>query len=110
MEGPPPKFRVQVITSDGEQPVIVMEGDLDLASLEEAESAIQTARDSGDGPLVVDLRGLEFFGSVGLHLLLDLADDYDQLSRRLTVLPSQSVLRFVELVGVSERFDMRPGP
>ena len=100
-------FRVRVIESGGEV-TVALEGELDLASVEEAKAAIRAARARTGDWLVIDLRGLVFFGSVGLRSLVEVSQDPDGSRRRLTLVPNDNVRRLLEIAGVSERFDIRP--
>jgi anti-anti-sigma factor len=100
-------FNVRVSEGGGEV-TVAMEGELDLASVEEAKASIRAARQRGDGAVVVDLRGLTFFGSIGLRSLLEVSQDAAGSGRRLTLLPNDNVRRLLEIAGVGERFDIRP--
>jgi len=100
-------FIARVREGDGEV-TVAFEGELDLASVDEAKAAIRAARDRGGGAVVVDLRGLAFFGSVGLRSLVEVSQDTAGSGRRLTLVPNDNVRRLLEIAGVSERFDIRP--
>lgn len=59
------KFSVTVLGSD-----VLLAGDVDVDSVPQFRKALALAAD----PLVVDLRGVTFMSSAGLHVLLDCAD------------------------------------
>lgn len=52
--------------------VVALRGELDLASAPRVAVVIEQALHDGWDDLVLDLRGLSFIDSAGLHLLLDL--------------------------------------
>lgn len=62
-----------VIKSERDQAglVLALYGELDLASAPRLDQRLRDAQTSGAGRVMVDLRGLEFFDSAGLHVLLD---------------------------------------
>jgi anti-anti-sigma factor len=96
------------VTEGGGEVTVALEGELDLASVDEAKATIRAARDRSDGAVVVDLRGLVFFGSVGLRSLVEVSQDAARSGRRLTLVPNENVRRLLDIAGVSERFDIRP--
>jgi anti-anti-sigma factor len=100
-------FRAHV-SEDGGEVTVALEGELDLASVDEAKAAIRAGRERGDGAVVVDLRGLAFFGSVGLRSLVEVSQETTPSGRRLILVPNANVRRLLDIAGVSERFDIRP--
>lgn len=81
--------------------VICCTGELDLASVKTAESAIHSALESEYEIVVVDLQGLDFLDSAGIAMLVDLSRRSG--ADRVRVVPSQApgVARIIELTGVS---------
>src|SRR5687767_10325566 len=67
----PPPFHATVEPADGEFRVRFA-GELDLATVREAEDAVAEARRGGAGPLVLDLGGLTFVDSSGLRLIMQI--------------------------------------
>jgi anti-sigma B factor antagonist len=100
-------FKAHVSEGGGEV-TVALEGELDLASVDEAKAAIRAARERGDGAVVVDLRRLAFFGSVGLRSLVEVSQETAPSGRRLILVPNANVRRLLDIAGVSERFDIRP--
>jgi len=66
----PGELRVER-TRDREELVLALHGELSLASAPELQRELREAQTSGAERVVVDLRGLEFLDSAGLHVLLD---------------------------------------
>ena len=62
-----------VIQSERDQAglVLALYGELDLASAPRLDQRLRDAQTSGAGRVMVDMSGLEFFDSAGLHVLLD---------------------------------------
>jgi anti-sigma B factor antagonist len=87
---------------------IVLDGELDLATVPVAEQAINRV-DQDAATLVLDLRKLRFLDSSGLRLIL--ATHEAQGSRRVVIVrgPAQ-VDRVFELTGTGERLDIVDDP
>jgi anti-sigma B factor antagonist len=62
-------FNCQV-TSDGEHAVVAPQGELDMATVGAVEQELRRLRGSGAGKIVLDLGGLTFMDSSGLHLVV----------------------------------------
>jgi anti-sigma B factor antagonist len=55
----------------GDRARVALRGELDLATVGEAEAALaEIERESGATTLVIDLRGLRFMDSTGVHLVV----------------------------------------
>ena len=95
----PRAFSAEVHDPQGRQ-VVVLRGDLDLASAPELERLCE--RVPGDA-LLLDLRALEFLDSSGLAVLLR------EAAERRVILehPNELVLRILETTGVLDRFEVR---
>ena len=98
----PPPFRASVTPVDGAVGV-QLAGELDLATVADAEQAIARARRETPGPLRLDLSQLTFLDSSGLRLVIKIdaacrADGCD-----LEIQPGpRGVQRVFELAGVLE--------
>lgn len=55
---------------EGVQTLVVLAGELDLATASAADAAIAAAANGEPGKLVIDLRGLTFMDSSGLRMLV----------------------------------------
>jgi anti-sigma B factor antagonist len=78
-------------------------GELDMGTVPLLESAMSYQHDLGDGELVVDLRGVTFIDSSGVHLLLRLAQAAARGRHELRVIPGSERVRHVfALTGVEE--------
>lgn len=89
-------------TRIGPHDVIVVTGEVDLASAPRVESAI--AGFSGQ-EVVLDLRGVEFMDSAGLKVLLNQRSRLDDSGGTLRlVLGEGAVMRLLELTSVSDAF------
>jgi anti-sigma B factor antagonist len=103
-------FRVEVRT-EGLAAVVVVRGELDLATSPELEEQLRRIWDTGNEQLVIDLRELEFMDSTGLSIIVKahqrLTDEGRQLS---LVRGSQQVQRLLDLTGVSERLKLVDTP
>lgn len=80
---------------------IVVEGEVDLATVEDLESAIEEVFSSDSHPLVVDLRESSFMDSTGLKALVMANRRFDESGRAFAVAVSGGpVARLIDLSGV----------
>ncbi|MEA2213081.1 MAG: anti-sigma factor antagonist [Solirubrobacteraceae bacterium] len=99
-------FRVEVRT-EGRAAVVVVRGELDLATSPELEDQLRRIWDTGSEQLVIDLRELEFMDSTGLSVIVKAHQRLTDEGRRLTLVRgSQQVQRLLDLTGVSERLQL----
>lgn len=79
-----------------------VEGEVDLATVEELEEAIAQVYTSGDGPLVVDLTGSSFMDSTGLKALVMASRRFEEGGRPFAIAVSPGpVARLIDLSGVN---------
>jgi anti-sigma B factor antagonist len=89
-------------TRIGPHDVIVVTGEIDLASAPRVEAAIA---DFSGQEVVLDLRGVEFMDSAGLKVLLSQRSRLDDSGGTLRlVLGEGAVMRLLELTSVSDAF------
>lgn len=80
---------------------IVVEGEVDLATVEELETAIDRVFSDNSRPLVVDLRESTFMDSTGLKALVMANRKFDESDRSFAVAVSRGpVARLIDLSGV----------
>ncbi|MFP3883401.1 MAG: STAS domain-containing protein [Actinomycetota bacterium] len=80
---------------------IAVEGEVDLATVEELESAIEQAFSENSYPLVIDLRESSFMDSTGLKALVMANRKFDESGRSFAVAVSSGpVARLMDLSGV----------
>jgi anti-anti-sigma factor len=86
---------------------LVMRGELDPAYKSMAEDALMAAElAAGERMLVLDLRQVEYCGSVCLKLLTAAQQRSVEAGRPLLVLPSRAVRRLLEVTGLMDDFDL----
>jgi anti-sigma B factor antagonist len=100
-----PPFHAYIDRRDGLS-VVVLEGELDLASRDEFRDVLADA-EAGDGSqLVLDLGGLTFIDSSGLHVVSVAADRAAAQGRRLAVVrPGGLVSHGFEITRLAGRVD-----
>jgi anti-sigma B factor antagonist len=109
-EGPQLRFASSVESRDGAAIAIVaLDGELDLGMLEVLEEAIGQQPD-GQAGLVLDLSGLAFIDSAGIHALVAAREGLEQSGTpsALVVTPGSNVERILEMTGLLERLASHP--
>jgi anti-sigma B factor antagonist len=99
-----------LVQVEGGTVTITPEGELDVATVPLLEAAMESQRHLGAGTLVVDLRGLTFIDSAGVHLLLRWARRAARTNRAFRVIPGAERVQLVlAMTGVLEAlgFDER---
>src|SRR4051794_26673073 len=85
---------------------VALAGELDLATAPELDRTIRELLDSGFDQIVIDLAGVEFLDSSGLHCILSLRDAAEARGCRLTLKPGPpAVQRIFELTGTLVAFE-----
>jgi anti-anti-sigma factor len=90
---------------------LTLSGDLDLLSSPALERALAPALDSDAELIVVDLRGLEFMDSTGLHVLIQAHQRARDAGRRLALVRARErVHRLFDLTGLSDGLTIVDSP
>lgn len=89
----------------GDQLVLTVSGEVDLATAGELESAILDCMRGGTGFVLVDLRGVTFIDASGLRALLAARDRAERSETQLSVLTGDAVRRLLELLDLTNPFD-----
>jgi len=99
-------FTVERQVSDGTARIIVR-GELDMETGPRLDEEIRGVEAEGPAVLVLDLRGVSFFDSTGLQLVLDADVRAREEGRRFVVLPGDGEpLRVLELADVADRLQL----
>jgi anti-sigma B factor antagonist len=99
------------VRTEGRAAIIVVRGELDLATSPELEAQLRKVWDSGNEQLVIDLRELEFMDSTGLSIIVKAHQRLSDEGRQLSIVRgSQQVQRLLDLTGVSERLQLVDTP
>lgn len=84
--------------------VIALYGEIDMANADEVDGALLRAESTGATEIVLDLSGLRFIDSMGLHLLVRADARSRANGRRLALLRGTGpVQRAVELSGLADK-------
>lgn len=88
---------------------VVLAGDLDIASYEQAREQVEQAERSGPAVLVIDLAALEFVDSTGVRLVLDADQRARAQGRRVAVrLGTGQAKRVFHTLGLLDVLDVLP--
>lgn len=99
-EGPP--FSVQLHTQ-GDEVTVVAFGEVDLDSAPRLGAAVEQAYAAPCRRVVIDLRGVDYLDSSGVHCLLDAAASARRAGREFRVVGVQrSVFSVLEITGVTD--------
>ena len=93
----------------GDDAVVTIRGELDLATRDAAEAVLLEAEESATRAVVLDLRGLRFLGSTGLSILVASAGRATLRGVGHEIVPSEGVRRLLELTGVDRHLTTRDG-
>ncbi len=100
-------FSVSIVPYRNEVAVVPI-GELDLASVEEVEQAVEELKTAGFRSIIVDLRKVDFIDSTGLRLLITLRSDSMRNGHALTLVsPGESCGRIFDITGTRGLFDWR---
>ena len=98
----------------GDAVLLKMTGELDIATVPQAERAIEDAFAAGGGQLIVDLRELAFIDSSGLRLFILVAERARAQDWQLTIVrppePVRTVFRLTGADGNLPFADEPPAP
>jgi len=90
--------------------VIAPRGELDMATVGAVEQELRRQLDSGIRTLVLDLAGLSFMDSTGLHLVARWSAEASREGFSFQLEPgSPAVQRVFELAGMTEELPLRRG-
>jgi len=104
------QLRVQV-RSEGGAAVVVVGGELDLASGPELEQALEKILSTPGEQLVIDLRQLDFMDSTGLSIIVKAHQRFGEEGRELGLVRGTSqVQRLLDLTGVAARVRLVDAP
>jgi anti-anti-sigma factor len=104
------QFRVEV-RSEGKAAVVVVSGELDLASGPELEEVLDRHWDPPTELLLIDLREVEFMDSTGLSIIVKAHQKFADAGRRLALVRGTSqVQRLLDLTGVADRLALVDTP
>jgi anti-sigma B factor antagonist len=95
----------------GHAATLAVTGELDLVSASVLERALAPLLDSDVELIIVDLRGLEFMDSTGLHVLIQAHQRMHEAGRRLALVRARKqVQRLFDLTGVAEALTLVDSP
>ena len=103
-------FSVRV-TPERDHVVVAPRGDLDMATVGSIENELERLRDSGFKNIVLDLSGLTFMDSSGLHLVTRWANDASRDGFAFELEPGPpAVQRIFELTAMTDLLPFRTPP
>jgi anti-sigma B factor antagonist len=102
----PPVFCVTA-SHIAEQAVVVLSGELDLATAPQLRARLAAMIENGEKQIVLDLTGLEFIDSTGLSVLVMVFKRTQAAGGSMVIRnPSSGVTRIFEITGLSSLFAM----
>ncbi len=103
-------FRCEV-TPEGDHVVVAPRGELDMATVGAVERELRSLRRSGVDHLILDLSGLTFMDSSGLHLVSQWAIEASKDGFEFELEPGPPVvMRVFELTSMTDQLPFRKRP
>jgi anti-anti-sigma factor len=91
--------------------IVAPRGELDMATVEAVEQELRRLRESGFRSIVLDLGGLTFMDSSGLHLVIRWAAEASRDAFAFEIEPGPpAVHRIFELAAVTDQLPFRTRP
>ncbi|MEC9372926.1 MAG: STAS domain-containing protein [Planctomycetota bacterium] len=78
------------------------EGDVNYATIDEVRETLREGLRKASAPIVFDMRGVTFLGSMGVELLLECAKE--DARQRLVLLLNEEIDRVLNAAGVKGKF------
>ena len=98
------------VRQESDHVVVVPRGELDMATVGAVEQELRRQLDSGCRKLVLDLGGLSFMDSTGLHLVARWSAEASRDGFAFQLEPGPpAVQRVFELAGMTEELPLRRG-
>jgi anti-sigma B factor antagonist len=95
----------------GRTALVTVSGELDLVSSPWVERALEQVAGSDVELMIIDLRGLDFMDSTGLHCVLRAQNQAQESGRRFALVRGrQQVQRLFDLTGVSDSLTIVDSP
>ena len=99
------------VRREGRAAVIVVSGELDLASSPALEDVLADVQTTDVVLVILDLRKLEFMDSTGLSVVVKAHRRFRSTGRRLALVKgSQQIQRLLDLTGVAEKLMLADTP
>jgi anti-sigma B factor antagonist len=97
--------------TNGRAITLTMSGELDLVSAPVLEQALRQVAEPDVELIILDLRGLAFMDSTGLHLLIQAQQHAHDSGRSLAVVRgSEQVQRLLDVTGVGDALTLVDSP
>jgi anti-sigma B factor antagonist len=97
------------VVREGELPVVLVRGDLDMATAGQLRDCVLTLFDEGERTIVIDLAGATFADSSGLNAIVWSAHRFEEEGGTVTLrAPSPSVARTLEVSGLDKVLRVEP--
>jgi anti-anti-sigma factor len=90
---------------------VQVDGEVDLATVDQLRDALDVAVAKGVRQVIVDLRGVSFLGGAGLNCLADASQRAEATGCRLYTIATQRVVaRAIEITGLAPALRLRGDP
>jgi anti-sigma B factor antagonist len=104
----PVTFAVRAPRRDGHTVALAVEGDLDLVTAPQLETALEEVPVEERGELVLDFSGVVFIDSTALRVLVSIQQSWHPNSPLGIVCENENVLRIFKIAGLEGSFQIFP--
>jgi anti-sigma B factor antagonist len=88
---------------------LIPAGELDIATVGQLQRELDDLIEAGFGQIVIDLRGVEFIDSTGLHALVEAHERAKDEGWQLAIVPGRHVVQqLFEITGMIEQLPFTP--
>jgi anti-sigma B factor antagonist len=88
---------------------LIPAGELDISTVGELQRELDDLIEAGFGRIVIDLRGVEFIDSTGLHAVLEAHERANHEGWQLALVPGRhAVQQLFEITGTTEQLPFTP--
>jgi anti-sigma B factor antagonist len=103
----PPPLDLEVL-SENERTVVRASGELDIATADKLRACLDRVKREAQ-PVTLDMTGIEFMDSSGLHVLIEADRAFAASGTGFSIVPSEQVLKIITIVDLVDHLPIADG-